>query len=197
MTQKTILNDTHRPVGRLPELRSEHFSDPPVISEYGMLLATGFGVTNNGGVYGMAERDNTPDNPYGLVEQLASAYGEAESTGNEETLTSESRTRLEEVLTEQAERNIGGRWPTPVVVRVPDNSTLAADTPLQINDLVPGVWIPLRAKSAVRELAQWQKLDFMQVEQTEQGERVMVTMSPAPNAGEDPDADSAAAAEEG
>jgi hypothetical protein len=139
-------------------------------------------------VWGLAERNNDASSPYGIVEQLASAYGEDNEQGTEETLTSESRTRLEEVLTDQAERNIAGRWPTPLVVRVPDNSTLTPDTPLSINDLVPGVWIPLRAKTLVRELAQWQKLDLVTVEQTDQGERISVTMSPAPNEGEDPDA---------
>jgi hypothetical protein len=186
--RRIVVWDTHRPLGRLPELRESNFLDPPVVSEYGMQLATGFGVTNNNGVYGFAERDNTPDNAYGIIEQLASAYGEEESQGNEETMTSESRTRLEEILTAQAERNIAGRYPTPLVVRVPDGSTLTADTPVNINDLVPGVWIPLRAKTAVREVAQWQKLDLLTVEETEAGERVMVTMSPAPNQGEDPDA---------
>lgn len=186
--RRIVLWDTHRPLGRLGEMRSEHFSDPPVISEYGMQLATGFGVTNNNGVYGFVERVDPEDSAYGIVEQLASAYGETEGTGTEETLTSESRARLEEVLTTQAERNIAPRYPTPVVVRVPDNSMLSPTTPVRINDLVPGVWIPLRAKTRIREVAQWQKLDQLTVEQTEQGERVMVVMSPAPNAGEDPDA---------
>jgi hypothetical protein len=193
--RRIVLWDTHRPLGRLPELRSENFLDPPVVTEYGMQLATGFGVTNNNGIYGFVERVAPADSAYGIVEQLASAYGETESAGTEETLTSESRARLEDVLNDQAERNISGRYPTPLIVRVPDNSTLTADTPVQINDLVPGVWIPLRAKTVVREVAQWQKLDLLTVEETAQGERVMVTMSPAPNEGEDPDAVGAVAEE--
>jgi hypothetical protein len=57
---------------------------------------------------------------------------------------------------------------------------------------VPGVWIPLRATETIREVSQWQKLDSMDVEQNASGEKITVVMSPAPNAGQDPDADAAA-----
>jgi hypothetical protein len=190
--RRILFWDTHRPIGRLPEWRDENFNDPPVITEYGMLLATGFGVTNNAGIYGSATRNNTPypGNPYGIVEQLASAYGETEDdAGAEETLTREAQERLEETLNTQAERSIAKRWPTPLIVRVPDNSALTPDTPVPFEYLVPGVWIPLRARSTCRELAQWQKLDFVNVEQTPEGERITVTLSPAPNSGDDPDAE--------
>jgi len=196
--RRILLWDTHRPIGRLPEMRDENFNDPPVITEYGMLLATGFGVTNNAGIYGMADRGNLPYplSPYGIVEQLASAYGETEGSGSEETLTSEAREKLEGTLEVQAERSIAKRWPTPLVVRVPDNSALTADTPVPFQSLVPGVWIPLRARSTCRELAQWQKLDEVTVEEVAgSSESVRVTMSPAPNAGDDPDAEALAVSE--
>ena len=50
--RRIILNDTHRPVGRLPEFRSTYFASPPKISEYGMLLADVYGVTNGTGLWG-------------------------------------------------------------------------------------------------------------------------------------------------
>ena len=184
--RRIIFWDTHRPLGRLPELRDENFSDPPIVTEYGMLTANIFAVTNNNGVYGLSTRGLLPG-PYGLIEQVASSYGETEA-GLEEALSQESREALEKTLTQQADRNISGRYPTPVTVRVPDNSALHPETPVGFNQLVPGVWVPIRAENTPRTLAQWQKLDLVTVEQTAQGERVMVTMSPAPNAGEDPDA---------
>ena len=191
--RRIIYWDTHRPLGRLPEMRDEHFSNPPIVTEYGMQTATFFGVTNNSGVWGGASR---PIGPYGIIEQLASAYGEKEGEGGtEEVLTREARTALERTLTSQAERNIAHRWPTPLVVRVPDGSTLSADTPITFNHLIPGVWIPLRARGTCRNVSQWQKLDLVTVEQDSTGERISVTMSPAPNGGEDPDADTAAAEE--
>jgi hypothetical protein len=45
--RRIILNDTHRPIGRLPEFRPNYFSAPPKITEYGMLLADLYAVTNN------------------------------------------------------------------------------------------------------------------------------------------------------
>jgi hypothetical protein len=189
--RRLILWDTHRPLGRLPELRTEHFSDPPIISEYGMLLATDFGVTNNNGVFGLATRRDPGTLPaYGLVELLASAYGESEadSSGTTETLTSEAQAALAVTLTDQAERNIAHRYPTPVIVRVPDNSTLNPQTPISFDHLVPGVWVPLRADGLIRSIAQWQKLDLVTVTDDPAGEKIAVTFSPAPNAGEDPDA---------
>jgi hypothetical protein len=186
--RRILLWDTHRYIGRLPEMRDEHFSSPPVVTEYGMQLATAYGVTNNNGVFGLAVRDT---GPYGPVEQLASAYGETEG-GTEEVLTAAGRLALERTLDEQAERNIAGRYPTPLLVRVPDNSTLSPDMNVDINQLVPGVWVPLRARGTCREVTQWQKLDAVGVSQDSSGEKISVTMSPAPNAGQDPDAEAAA-----
>ena len=80
----------------------------------------------------------------------------------------------------QADRNIRGRWPTPVVVRVPDNSTLNPEVNLSIQHLIPGVWIPLRATQTVRAVAQWQKLDEVNVVVEGDNEQVQVVMSPAP-----------------
>lgn len=191
--RRIILWDTHRPVGRLPEMRENAFSDQPIVTEYGMSAANYFAVTNNAGVWGAASEvvDNDPG-PTGWIEQLASAYGESEALGTQRELTRADRERLSTTLSEQARRNIEGRWPPPVVVRVPDNATLSPSLNLGINQLVPGVWIPLRATGAIREIAQWQKLDSMTVEQTKDGEKIGVVMSPAPQAGEDPDSDAAA-----
>lgn len=191
--RRVILNDTHRPIGRLQELRSENFSDPPVVSEYGMQLSNVFGVTNNNGIYGYKERrdDKGGFKPYGLVEQLASAYGEDEGA-SDSVLTADSRQALEDTLTDQASRSISHRFPTPLIVRVPDNSTLKPDTPVSFNQLVPGVWVPLRA-TGLRPVTQWQKLDLVTVtEGSGAPEQISITLSPAPNGGEDPDSDASA-----
>lgn len=189
--RRILLWDTHRPLGRLAEMGNGAFSEEPIITEYGMSAANYFGVTNNDGVYGVASAliDGEPLPPEGWIEQLASAYSESEADAIARTLTRADRLKLEETLTEQAERNIEGRWFPPVIVRVPDNSTLSPDLNVGINQLVPGVWIPLRADNGIREVSQWQKLDSITVEQTDKGEKISVIMSPAPNGGQDPDAD--------
>ena len=76
--------------------------------------------------------------------------------------------------------------PPPLVVRVPDNSTLNPNGTLSINELVPGVFIPLEAELPGRQLSQMQKLDSVKVSETaEQGEQVQVVLSPAPDPKDD------------
>ena len=182
--RRIIFNDTHRPVGRLPEMRSEMFSDPPVISEYGMLLADYYAVTNNTGLWGAVEKEGSP---YGGVELLVSSFTEI-GAADTSKMTRAQIQQVEQVLVEQARRGIASRYPAPYIVRVPDNSMLMPTTPVDINQLVPGVWIPLRAEGTVIEVTQWQKLDAVTVTEAKGAEQVRVTMSPAPNAGQDPDA---------
>jgi len=80
-----------------------------------------------------------------------------------------------------------------VVVLLPNNSTLNPQIGVTFDQLVPGVWIPLRSTGTCRKVAQWQKLDSVNVQFGSDGESVQVVMSPAPNAGADPDADEALA----
>jgi hypothetical protein len=196
--RRIILWDTHWAIGRLPEMRDGDFSSPPVVTEYGMQLSNYGAVTNGSGVWGAARPlgETSPYMYYGPIEMLASAYDEA-SSATDETLTPASKQALINELAGQAQRNIAGRWPTPMVVRVPDNSTLNPKVGVGFEQLVPGVWIPLRSTGTCREVAQWQKLDSVTVNVGVCGELVQVVMSPAPNAGEDPDkaaADAEAAA---
>jgi hypothetical protein len=188
--RRIILNDTHRPIGRLPELSDGDFSDPPIVTIYGMQFATDFAVTNNNGIYGIATRHDDTLNQTGYIEQLASEYGESDPTGGGgEDLTPAEIAALQATLTAQAERNIANRYPMPVVVRVPDNSSLDPNINLGINQLIPGVWAPLRATEGLVQASQWQKLDSVTVRQDASGEKINVVFSPAPNGGEDPDAD--------
>jgi hypothetical protein len=57
---------------------------------------------------------------------------------------------------------------------------LDPSAPVCINELVPGVRIPIRSTLACLTLEQEQKLDKVQVEQTPDGETVSITLSPAP-----------------
>lgn len=202
--RRIILHDTHRPVGLISEMREKDFFESPIITEYGMSAANIFGVTSNTGVYGKFEFPQEEWYGVGPLEMLASAYGEgAETPTDPRTLTRKERAELTEVLNLQAARNINGRWASvhvddqeveigpvygsPLVVRVPDNSRLHPDAYVGIQQLVPGVHIPLRAKTRCREAAQVQKLDSIQVTVENGDERVSVVMSPAPLEGLDSD----------
>jgi hypothetical protein len=180
--RRIILNDTHREIGRLPEMRDGDFGDDPIVSEYGMQMANVFAVTNNAGVYGIADRlvNGEPEFATGFIEQLASAYGEATGAAQEETLTPQALAELQQTLNDQAERNISPRHPTPVVVRVPDNTTLNPEVALGINQLVPGVWVAVRSIGTLREVVQMQKLDRVTMTEERGRETITVTLSPAP-----------------
>jgi hypothetical protein len=191
--RRIILWDVHRPIGRLPELRDKDFEDPPVVTEYGMQLSNYFAVTNGNGVWGAVQQPEGFE-PYGPIEMLASAYGESEGT-EDEVLTPEGYAQMVRVLTSQAQRGLNDRWPTPLVVRVPDNSAMSAEAPVTLDQLVPGVWIPVFA-SGLKQVAQWQKLDAVKVEVDNKGEKIRVSMSPAPSGGKDPDADDTATEDE-
>lgn len=185
--RRIILNDTHRPVGRGIELRTVNFSAAPVITEYGLSLADYYAATDNNGLWGAAHHK---DSPYGGVEILATGF--TDSNAEAKNITKDQRDRIVQSLVDQAKRGIASRYPAPYQVRVPDNSQLLPDTPIDINSLVPGVWHPLRAEGTVIELSQWQKLDQVNVTQDAGGEKIAVVMSPAPNRGQDPDAVGAA-----
>jgi len=192
--RRIILWDTHRAIGRLPEMRDNDFDQPPIVTEYGMQTANYEAVTNGSGVWGAVRPKDEPfpNAYYGPIEMLASAYDEA-SAATDEALTPAARQALITQLESQAQRNIAGRWPSPIVVRVPDNSMLNPQVGVGFDQLVPGVWIPLRSEGTCRQVGQWQKLDSVTVVADTNGEKVQVVMSPAPRGGQDPDADAAAA----
>lgn len=189
--RRIILWDTHNFVGVLPEMRDGDFSEPLTVSEYGMNASNYFAVTDGQGGWGAAyPLGKTIDDWtefYGPLEQLASGYGDLLPIDGS-TMTPDQLAAEQAVLTSQAQRNINGRWPAPVVVRVPDNATINPDVNIGINQLIPGTWIPLRADTTVRKVTQMQKLDSITVNVDEQGERVNIVMSPAPLGYDDPDA---------
>lgn len=185
--------DTHRPLGQLIEMHDNDFSEPLTVTEYGMTLANYFGVTDGQGNWGAAiptglSSSNISPNYwtkyYGPIEQLANQYAATTTT---DATTPAAVAQVKSDLSTQAKRNINGRYPAPLVARVPDNATIQPTVNVAINQLVPGVWIPLRVSATVRPCAQMQKLDSIQVTVDANGERVGVVMSPAPFGEADPD----------
>jgi hypothetical protein len=75
---------------------------------------------------------------------------------------------------------VSGRNPVPVEVRIPDNSTIRLDDTLTIDDLIPGVQMPLLATLNARQVSQDQKLDLVTVRETgAEGETIQVVLTPA------------------
>lgn len=163
--------DVHQRIGQTPLVTADDFLGDPIITQYGMELATYVAMTDGKGNFGDA---GGVDPYYGEWEILHQAYDEDAQGSNPEDPPS-----VEELRSQARRTYLQGSKP-PLVVRVPDNTSLNPNGVLTISDLVPGVWIPLSASLPGRAVSQMQKLDSMTVEETaEAGEDIKVTLSPA------------------
>jgi hypothetical protein len=158
--------DTSKPaMGYTPMATERDFLGELYVSVYGMELGTVAAVSDGQGNVGIA---GAADPYYGLVERLDTAYDED---------ASQAPTQSE--LESQAQRNVAGRNPTPLQVRIPDNSSVALDGVFSVENLVPGVYIPLLCTIGIVEVSQMQKLNTMKVTEDPNGETVTVTLFPA------------------
>lgn len=153
-------------MGQTAVLTQNDFLGEISVTEYGMELATWSHVTDGQGGVGTAGAN---DPYYGEVEILATAYDEE----TDDTVPTSAE------LKSQASRNLDGRNPTPLQVRVPDNSTINPKGILRIQDLVPGIHMPVRAQVVGFDVTQMQKLDSVTVTETPKGEEIKVRLSPA------------------
>lgn len=174
-----LLWGTKQRIGTLPEFRDEDLGSPPIVSEYGMSMANVYAVADGNGLYGEANRLNSEgkDPTYGLVEMLSSTWA-SDSATDTGSYTEEGLETIRESFKEFSERSIADRYPPPMVVRIPANTTLNPDAVVSIQHLVPGVVIPLRSYGTLRTVVADQKLDSVVV--TEEGgrETINITVSP-------------------
>lgn len=80
-------------------------------------------------------------------------------------------------LNSQARRVIAGRTPVPMEIRTPDGG-LRLSNDLTIDDLVPGVVMPVRATLNLFPVKQDQVIEKVKVSETSAGEVVSITLSP-------------------
>lgn len=184
-----LLWSTRNRVGTLPEFRDADLGAPPVVSVYGASMANVYSVSDGNGIWGVATAQGsgveTPDGVtvigtdpiYGLVEMLSSSWA-SDSDPASGTYTQEGVEKLRESFAEYSERSIADRYPPPVVVRVPDNTTLSPDAVISIQHLVPGVAIPLRSDGTLRSVSALQKLDSVKVVEESGKEKISISMSP-------------------
>lgn len=172
------LFDVDTSLGTTPTLTASDFLGPVIITEYGMELATRVAVHDGNGNAGLA---GGLDPYYGLVEVAHAAY-------DENTRDPDAPLPTTSEMQSQAQRILAGANPSPVVVRVPDGSSLNPLGVLSIRDMVPGVRIPVSAELPGRHIVQLQKLDHVRVEESGGagvgqgiGESIRVTLSPAPH----------------
>lgn len=173
-----LLWGTKHRIGTLPEFRDEDLGAPPIVSEYGMSFANFYSVSDGNGIHGDASRlDEFGEDPtYGLVEMLSSTWA-SDSEEEEGTYTQEGIATIIKSFEGYAERSIADRYPPPVVVRIPDNTTLNPGTVLSIQELVPGVAVPLRSTGTLRPVVGTQKLDSVKVVEEGGAETISITLS--------------------
>ena len=159
--------DTSRNLGRTRQLSEADFYGPVIVTEYGADHTQIAYVATQEAAYGEAVNTEHMDF-YGPWSTVYTAY-------NEEGTQAPS----EPELNSQAARNTSGRSPVPFEVRIPDNSSVRLSDSLPINMLVPGVQVPLVATLNARNFSQLQKIDFLRVTETAEGENVQLTLTPA------------------
>lgn len=158
--------DTSRPIGATRLLTDADFlSGGAIVTAYGADHTVYGVVTSEEGKQGFAWSSASY---YGPWTKIFSVYDQE---------SSDEPTQAE--LNSQAQRNVSGRNPVPVEVRIPDNSGIRLDETLTIHDLVPGVRVPLLATLNARQISQDQKLDKVTVTETASGETVQVILTPA------------------
>jgi len=162
-----LLFDVDTALGRTPVLTEADIVGDVIVTVYGMEMATFAAVTGADGAWG---ESGGSDPYYGRWEIIDDAYDEEEG--------SDAPTQAE--LNSQAIRNLSGRNPTPVEVRFPDGSRLAPGSAIRLEDLVPGVQVPLRATLTARTFSQMQKLRKVKVVEDGTGEAILLTIVPAP-----------------
>lgn len=178
--RRILFWDVHQAIGQTPQVTGDDFLGDPIITQYGMELGTQVYITDGKGHHGSA---GAQDPYYGEWEVVQAAYDET-TAGPDNTVNNPRNLTAGPSVAEmdsQASRIWSQTKRPPIVVRIPDNTSLNPAGVLSIEDLVPGVWVPLAAALPGRTVSQMQKLDSMTVEETAASDEVIqVVLSPAP-----------------
>lgn len=157
--------DVNRYVGQTRTLTEADFFGEVIVTAYGSdFAALAFNVAQDGRYGGAGENDSY----YGPWSKIHTVENE-----DDEEAPSQA------YLNSQAQRNLAGRNPVPVEVRIPDSSGVRLSPGLTIDDLVPGVHMPLLATLNSRQMSQMQKLHKVVVTETSEGENIAITLIPA------------------
>lgn len=172
--RQLLVWDSARSIGRTrPVTDSDFYGDLQVIAS-----GTDYGAI----AHVSASRDESGEGPplplavgnAGGVDDFYGVWTRLVSLASEEG----SDTPNQLALNSQARRQLVGRSPVPTVILIPDGG-LRLSHDLRINDLIPGVTIPVRATLNLRPVSQDQRLDKIVVTETPEGETVKISLSPA------------------
>lgn len=167
------INGVKDNIGEGPTLTSADFDGDLTVTAYGMETGTYSAVTDGLGKWGAF---GGKDDYYGEIELLHTIYDEDTTAAQR---AADDITKAE--MAAQARRNMSGRYPTPRVIRVPENSTLRPDRADELMEfLIPGVRFTIVSDKTYQKVQQVQKLDRVTFFEDAAGERITVTFSPAP-----------------
>jgi hypothetical protein len=158
--RRILIGPAGVPFGTTATLTDDAFTGANNVVEDGFALVTRAVVTGNA-VTGSA---GGTDPFYGLVELL---------TAEDDSITSVP------AANQAAQTIVDASTPAPVYLNVPDGSILSPDAPVDIQELVPGVNVPLLVTQSCRQLAATLPLHRLQVTYTAlNGEQVRITTAP-------------------
>lgn len=173
--RRIILWPEHLTLGRTDVLVPErHLVAESEFIEDGMLLSTRAWAKGDA-PEPVADEETFPvegysggvDSFYGLVETLTSAPGVVDQTGIN--------------WVAQAQRN--ATFPAPDQLVIPDGSTLNCDAPFAMEQLVPGVVVPVATLTGCQKRNETMILSGVVVTQGADAEQVQITLSPVGGAG--------------
>jgi hypothetical protein len=154
-------------MGRTPVVTENDFLSDARVALYGSELATSTTVTDGSGVFATAGKIHPY---YGEWELLSNPYTDEEKDAEPPTVKE---------MAAQATRNLKGRNPVPMEVSIPDNSSINPSGALKVQNLIPGIYVPLSVSLGIKSVTQMQKLQSMRVTETAGGEDVQVSLYPA------------------
>lgn len=181
--RRIILSDVRAAWYTTPTVTEADFMGEVSITAYGMQGFTTAIVSDGKGTYGEASIDN--EDYYGHWEMLKTPTEEEPEEGaptfvgvrqHGATLLSVAG---DTELAKQAANELTGAYPVPVQAYMPQGSRLSPKGILQMKDLIPGARVPLRATLGAREFSVMQKLDKVEVKESQEGEEITVDLSAA------------------
>lgn len=164
-----VLWDTNFAHTTLPMLDDSYLSNSLGVREYGSELATRT-IRRAQTTVTITTAPKTWTDYYGLVDQVINDIDEDDDTS----------TAGQDIIVKQEQGRLEASTPAPQRVLMPANTTLAPETPVDIQQLVPGAWAPLQSTRTCREVRSWGKLDSLQVTEGPEGESVNVSFGSAP-----------------
>lgn len=170
--RKLLFWDSAVAIGRTKQLtESDFYGDPEVIVSGADYLAINH-VSPQQAFGGTPTVGNA-----GKVDDYYGAWTGIHTADNEDGGTEEAPNQ--DAMNSQAQRGLVGKFPVPIELRMPGGAGLRLSNDLGIQNLVPGVEMPLLAQVNLHKLSQMQVLDKVKVTETAAGETIGITLVPS------------------